>query len=131
MKNIINSVESENFENVEIFYLNGKEDLNREFNKGVKIKWLEELKQGRYNNGILPIFYIRGIISDINKYVDFINPYIFDIYKKDETYQYAMKLGKKNDINTKDLFSSMLELLDVVEEFSKENNIKIDTNNSQ
>jgi hypothetical protein len=40
-------------------------------------------------------------------------------------------LGKKNDINTKDLFSSMLELLDVVEEFSKENNIKIDTNNSQ
>jgi hypothetical protein len=131
MKNIISSVESENFENVEIFYLNGKEDLNREFNKGVKIKWLEELKQGRYNNGILPIFYIRGIISDINKYVDFINPYIFDIYKKDETYQYAMKLGKKNDINTKDLFSSMLELLDVVEEFSKENNIKIDTNNSQ
>jgi len=98
------------------------------FLKRKKIKWLKfDLPLDYLDSDFIPLKYsqktITKVSSELTTYIDRI---ITPLYIKENDAHLSLDIRKKDKINAYELFQTWTELLDLTEEFGKENDIEID-----
>ena len=97
-----------------------------QFNKRRKITWLEEKSRWNLNPKMQLLFNSRHIISNINSYAPYIDATTNDFYLKGDKTHLVLSVKREGDIKIHD-FLVINDLLELVEDISKELSLGIDT----
>lgn len=120
---VIARVESDVYEEQQVSKLAGLCN----FIKRRKICVLKKTMRGLLNPKLQLMFNSRHIISNADDYAEYIDSCISDFYQKDGCTSLVLRVKEKNDLRAAD-FGLVPDLIELVQEFSDENNLNIDTN---
>jgi restriction system protein len=98
-----------------------------EYSKRRNVQWLKRVKRSRLNPNLLGILYTHQTISKVNNYAPWIDPVLFDFFRKGEDFHYVISIKRKNQIHARVLFKACSDLLDVADQFSILHNFKEET----
>ncbi|KAF5046573.1 hypothetical protein DSECCO2_469380 [anaerobic digester metagenome] len=88
-----------------------------QFKKRRKIKVLKETTRPSLNPEMQLMFNSRHIISNVDKYAEFIDSTVYDFYQKDGTTFLVLRVKQENEINAVD-FNLIPEIIKTIEDFS-------------
>ncbi len=98
-----------------------------EYSKRRKVTWMKKAQRKDLNPTLLGVLHTHQTIADANIYSKWIDMLLFDFYKKGNQYHYILDIEKKGSINARSLFQSLLDILELAEEFAEENSFGEDT----
>lgn len=98
------------------------------FLKRKKIKWLKtNIKLSNLDPELIKLKYTQRTVTRVpDELTSFIDRKILPIFIKDENAHLALNVQKEESISAYSLFSTWIDLLDLVEEFGKEQNLEIE-----
>lgn len=89
-----------------------------EFTKRRSVNWIKTVRRSDLNPNILKILNTHQTIVEASDYAAWIDPLLFDIFRKGDTYHYSLDVRKKEHINARVLFPACLEMFKLVDEFA-------------
>jgi hypothetical protein len=92
-----------------------------EFNNRRQVKWVSSHSRNDISPKVWRIFNTHQTIVNATEYAEWIDPLIFDLFKKNGVYHFLLKIRRENDINARILFMACLELFELVDDFAKKN----------
>lgn len=97
-----------------------------EFTKRRSVQWLKSVKRSELNPNILKILNTHQTIVEASDYAAWIDPLLFDIFRKGDTYHYSIGVKQKEHINARVLFPACLELFELVDQFAAQEDFNQD-----
>lgn len=97
------------------------------FTKRRKIHLLHKTSRTELNPKLQLMFNSRHIISNVDGYASYIDSSISDFFAKDGYTNLVLRVKEENNLRASD-FGLVPELVELVKDFSKENNLDIDIN---
>jgi len=123
-KNIqIGYIDSDVYEDKETVSFTG----NCPFVKRRKVEWIKEVSRDKLNPKLQLMFGSRHIISNIEDYSEYIDTFLNDFFIKDDKGFLVLRVKRETDIPAND-FSIIPDLMTLLDEFTLEHNIKINSN---
>ncbi|ADB41288.1 restriction endonuclease [Spirosoma linguale] len=97
------------------------------YTKRRKIKWLKEVSRNRLDPVLYKLLYSHHIVSEATPYANPIDNLLNDFYVKGKETHIVLEVTTKHDIAARTLFDMGSSLLDLVDQFCKDNELGIDT----
>lgn len=94
-----------------------REEDSMEFFKRRRVQWLKSVKRHEVNPNLFRILNTHQTIVNANAFAQWIDPILYDLFKKGENYHYSLTIKKREDINARALFESCVDLFKIVDEF--------------
>ncbi|WP_234734550.1 hypothetical protein [Tellurirhabdus bombi] len=97
------------------------------YQKRKPVKWLKEVRRDDLEPILYKLLFSHHIITEATSYANYIDNMLNDFYIKGNEANLILNVQTEEDIKARDLFNMGYALLNVVDEFCKENNLAIDT----
>lgn len=112
----------------EIYVRNGTSVLtDPEFTKTKTVRWVKQFSKLHYNPKFFQMFNSHQAIFQVNDYATWIDPMLYDFFKKNGKYHLRLNLEKRDGIKFRELFSTCMSLLDTGDEMLSFLSIEEDT----
>lgn len=98
-----------------------------EYNKRRKVRWLSRHRRDEFNANVWRILITHQTIVDATPYAQWIDPLLFDFFKKGDKFHYVVHISKEDHISARVLFQACLELLELGDEYSTAEHIGADS----
>lgn len=97
------------------------------FIKRKKVKWLKDVYRDDLEPKLYKLLFSHHTITQANQYSSVIDRTINDFYIKDNEANVILKVSAFDEIKARSLFQMGNNLLDIVDQYCKNNNLDIDT----
>ena len=102
-------------------------EKNYSFELSRSVRWEKSRDRYELNPKLYSLFFSHHTISSGDSYGTYIDNELQDFYSKDGLTHLLIPIRKEGDINARGLSRLCLDLLDLTDEFLKENNIQAET----
>lgn len=124
----IGIVKSEHVTHSKIYVQTGDfREIDHNFQKVKPIRWVKQFSKFAYNPKLFQMFSSHQAIFQVNDYAPWIDPMLYDFFKKEGKYHLRLNLKKDDGIKFRELFSTCLALLDSSDELLSDLKIFEDT----
>lgn len=94
------------------------EHTYEDYSKRRRVKWIANYARSEINPNVWKILNTHQTIVDAAEYSQWIDPLIFDFFKKGENYHLSIRINRKEHINGRVLFEACLQMFEAADRFS-------------
>ena len=106
---------------------NDGEKIDPDFTKVKAVDWVTQVPKYKYAPQFFQMFSSQQAVFQVNDYARWIDPVLYDFYKKDGKYNLRLNIRRHNGIKFRELFSTCLDVLDFGDELLVDLDIPEDT----
>jgi restriction system protein len=97
------------------------------FKKRRSVDWHKRVDREKTNPNLYRVFWTHQTITDITEAAQWIDPLLFQFFKKDDKFHCIFEINQRNGVNARDLFESGVEIFQFADEFASEIGIHEDS----
>jgi hypothetical protein len=113
----------EDIEGIERTKIDGKKYIDDEFRRSRKVKWMSTTKKGMFHPELYGLLCAHQTVSNANKYAEWIDPLLYNFYKKGERYHYVVNINQRHGLSVKTVYWTFYKLLSLTDDFLKKEKI--------
>lgn len=112
-------------ENLEIVSEKEISDTQCEYTKRKKVKWIKDVSRFKLDPYLTGLFQAHQAINNLKAYSDYIDRTVNNFYIRKDEANLILEVQQSEDIRAKDVFGLGLELFNIVQSYSDENNLDL------
>lgn len=99
------------------------EGVKRPHNKRRKVRWIRTVEKSKINPNLFKLFLNQQTVVDATPYADWIDPLLYQFFRKGDEFHYVLRVGAKQHIHAQALFRSLITLFELGDKFAKQEEI--------